>query len=266
MREHSGTDASAYKFTDQELDAETGLYNYDARLYDPLIGRFISADTIVPNYRNPQSLNRYRYCLNNPLIYTDPSGHAEIFRLHGVYIETTNPEDNNVYVRDNNQDISLDISVNDFHDIAATVFAEASPIGDVSENTGIAFSMQNRAENNGLSLHDVATNSAQYFGADSERSADYNNNWQHGGASQAPAARAGVINAILGTNNPIGNRTMFEGTALLNSEQSRFSELYIDTNVAYDPIEVGGTTYFMEGSASQAEAVTHGESASPIED
>ncbi len=61
-------------FTGQRLD-DTGLYYYNARYYDPGIGRFISADTIVPNPMNPQSLNRYTYCLNNPLKYVDPSGH-----------------------------------------------------------------------------------------------------------------------------------------------------------------------------------------------
>ncbi|MDY6833274.1 MAG: RHS repeat-associated core domain-containing protein [Chloroflexota bacterium] len=60
-------------FTGQRLDG-TGLYYYNARYYDPTIGRFISADTIVPDWTNPQSLNRYSYCLNNPLRYTDPSG------------------------------------------------------------------------------------------------------------------------------------------------------------------------------------------------
>ncbi len=74
MRIHEGTDLTAYKFTDQELDAETGLYNYGARLYDPVIGRFICADIIIPDLYNPQSLNRYSYCLNNPLIYVDPNG------------------------------------------------------------------------------------------------------------------------------------------------------------------------------------------------
>jgi RHS repeat-associated protein len=66
---------TAYKFTDQEQDDGTGLYNYDARLYDPRIGMFIMADTIIPEPFNPQSLNRYAYCLNNPVRYTDPSGH-----------------------------------------------------------------------------------------------------------------------------------------------------------------------------------------------
>jgi RHS repeat-associated protein len=74
QRSHSGTKTSDYRYTDQELDAENGLYNYNARLYDPFIGRFISPDTIVQSPYNQQSLNRYSYCLNNPLIYTDPMG------------------------------------------------------------------------------------------------------------------------------------------------------------------------------------------------
>ncbi len=41
----------------------------------PLPGRFLSPDTIVPSPGNPQSLNRYAYVLNNPLRYTDPTGH-----------------------------------------------------------------------------------------------------------------------------------------------------------------------------------------------
>jgi RHS repeat-associated protein len=68
-----------YTFTDQEDDDELGLYNYGARLYDPLLGRFISPDRLVPDPGDSQALNRYTYCLNNPLIYTDPSG--EIFGI-----------------------------------------------------------------------------------------------------------------------------------------------------------------------------------------
>jgi RHS repeat-associated protein len=83
MREHSGQQVSDYKFTDQEFDVETGLYNYNARLYDPVIGRFISPDSIVQAPFDPQTLNRYSYVRNNPLIYTDPSGH---FFLGGLDI------------------------------------------------------------------------------------------------------------------------------------------------------------------------------------
>ena len=51
------------------------MYFYNARYYDPALGRFISADTVVPNPGNPQDLNRYAYVRNNPLKYRDPTGH-----------------------------------------------------------------------------------------------------------------------------------------------------------------------------------------------
>ncbi|HEY49203.1 MAG TPA: RHS repeat-associated core domain-containing protein [Dehalococcoidia bacterium] len=73
-RESTGTLDTDKRFTGQRLD-DTGLYYYSARLYDPTIGRFISPDTLVPSPANPQAFNRYSYCLNNPLRYTDPSGH-----------------------------------------------------------------------------------------------------------------------------------------------------------------------------------------------
>ncbi len=63
------------RFTGQREEVSQGLYDYGARPYDPALGRFLQADTLVPNPANPQSLNRYAYTLNNPLRYTDPSGH-----------------------------------------------------------------------------------------------------------------------------------------------------------------------------------------------
>ena len=53
----------------------TGLCYYGARYYDPTLGRFTQADTIVQAPYDPQSLNRYTYCRNNPVKYTDPGGH-----------------------------------------------------------------------------------------------------------------------------------------------------------------------------------------------
>lgn len=47
-----------------------------ARWYDAALGRFISPDTIVPDPKDPQNLNRYTYGLNNPVRYNDPSGHC----------------------------------------------------------------------------------------------------------------------------------------------------------------------------------------------
>lgn len=62
------------RFTGQVFDAESGLYYYNARYYDPELGRFIQPDTKIPNLANPQSYNRYSYCVNDPLTFNDPTG------------------------------------------------------------------------------------------------------------------------------------------------------------------------------------------------
>jgi hypothetical protein len=51
------------------------LHFYQSRWYDPVVGRFLQPDSIVPEPGNPQSLNRYAYVGNNPVKHTDPSGH-----------------------------------------------------------------------------------------------------------------------------------------------------------------------------------------------
>jgi hypothetical protein len=51
--------------------------------FSAYINRFQQPDTIVPNPANPQSWNRYAYTINNPLNYTDPSGHYVADTLDG---------------------------------------------------------------------------------------------------------------------------------------------------------------------------------------
>lgn len=62
-------------FTDHEHLTESGLIHMNGRVYDPLIGRFLSPDVVVQNPMLSQSYNRYSYTLNNPLNLTDPSGY-----------------------------------------------------------------------------------------------------------------------------------------------------------------------------------------------
>ena len=50
------------------------LINMNGRIYDPVTGRFISVDNNVADLMNSQAWNKYLYCYNNPLRYTDPSG------------------------------------------------------------------------------------------------------------------------------------------------------------------------------------------------
>ncbi|MBI4356236.1 MAG: RHS domain-containing protein [Candidatus Omnitrophica bacterium] len=64
-----------HKFTGQRHDASTGLYYYNARYYDPQLGRFTQPDAFVQAPTDPQTLNRYAYARNNPVKFIDPSGH-----------------------------------------------------------------------------------------------------------------------------------------------------------------------------------------------
>lgn len=59
-----------------EMLPRFNLINMNGRLYDPDLGRFLSPDNFVQMPDNSQNFNRYSYCLNNPLKYTDPSGEA----------------------------------------------------------------------------------------------------------------------------------------------------------------------------------------------
>jgi RHS repeat-associated protein len=72
-------------YTGQEQDEFGGLIYYNARWYDPEVGRFISEDPAAANPNDPLTINRYIYCRNNPLIYVDPSGEffAEILSVFG---------------------------------------------------------------------------------------------------------------------------------------------------------------------------------------
>jgi RHS repeat-associated protein len=65
------------QYTGQIKDAEIGLYFYNARYYSSALGRFLSADTLVPQASDPQSWNRFSYTRNNPVNRIDPSGHMD---------------------------------------------------------------------------------------------------------------------------------------------------------------------------------------------
>jgi RHS repeat-associated protein len=75
-------------FTGHEQIDTVGLVHMNGRVYDPELGRFISADPNVQDLSNSQALNRYTYVLNNPLSMTDPTGFffGSIFKAIGNFI------------------------------------------------------------------------------------------------------------------------------------------------------------------------------------
>ena len=83
-------------FTGHEHYDQFKVINMNARLYDPVIGRFFSPDPQVQNPYSTQGLNRYSYCGNNPVMYSDPTG--ELFAadswifgfIHGFFSTGSN--------------------------------------------------------------------------------------------------------------------------------------------------------------------------------
>ena len=71
-------------YTGHEMLPEFDIINMNGRLYDPILGRFFSPDNYVQMPDNSQNFNRYSYCLNNPLKYTDPSG--ELFGIDDAIV------------------------------------------------------------------------------------------------------------------------------------------------------------------------------------
>ena len=70
--QHTGSSDSSYQFTGRVNDNVLGIYYYRSRYYAPQLSRFLSQDPLGISSRD---INLYRYAVDNPLLYTDPSGH-----------------------------------------------------------------------------------------------------------------------------------------------------------------------------------------------
>jgi len=80
----TGGSGNAYLFAGEQRDGETGLDYLRARYYDPLVGRFVSADAYEGTLNDPMSLHDYQYAHANPVVNTDPSGYFSIGELLGT--------------------------------------------------------------------------------------------------------------------------------------------------------------------------------------
>lgn len=76
LRIDPGITQTDFAFTGQRNLAAVGLMDYNARWYGQNVYRFIQPDAMVTNPTRPQLLNRYSYVLNNPINWSDPTGHC----------------------------------------------------------------------------------------------------------------------------------------------------------------------------------------------
>ena len=77
-------DTNAFRYCGEYFDKETATVYLRARNYNPSIGRFTQRDSFAGKLDDPLSLNLYTYCANNPVYYSDPSGHSAAEVVQGV--------------------------------------------------------------------------------------------------------------------------------------------------------------------------------------
>ncbi|WP_162259196.1 RHS repeat-associated core domain-containing protein, partial [Duganella sp. Root198D2] len=74
----TGQSANKFGYTGHQMDAETGLVYFQARYYDPQLGRFITQDPYEGDWNTPLSLHHYLYAYGNPTVYYDLNGYESI--------------------------------------------------------------------------------------------------------------------------------------------------------------------------------------------
>lgn len=95
---------TTHGFTGHEMLDSSDLIHMNGRVYDPTVGRFLSADLFIQAPTNTQSYNRYSYVFNNPLSYTDPSGYTAScpgYLINGVWSGPSAKECNEAVEHDN---------------------------------------------------------------------------------------------------------------------------------------------------------------------
>lgn len=141
-----------------QYEAEAGLYFYNSRWYDNQLGRFVQADSIIPEPGNPQSWDRYAYVNNNPVRYIDPSGHW--------VVETNNPGEEqrrNAYTYLAQKDDSLNGFLQEYYAVAAGYYhakATESAAENIEALLGILQNKANQAAVNGWNGCNTALDTA----------------------------------------------------------------------------------------------------------
>ncbi len=121
---YTETVANRFMYAGEQFDKVTGQYYLRARYYAPQVGRFITEDSYRGDPSSPLSLNLYSYCRNNPILYTDPSGHIYII---GWSYGRHDVEEYEQYIANNRKEnISVDGSTDDWDDTIWNDFTKRS--------------------------------------------------------------------------------------------------------------------------------------------
>jgi RHS repeat-associated protein len=173
-------------FTGHEHLAEVGLIHMNGRVYDPLLGRFMTADPTISSVLDSQAYNRYSYLKNNPLRDTDPSGFCGFFSCIAKFFGHA---------------VKAVLQVGD------TVNPLAKTINKVIANTPV--------------LNTIATLAACYYGGPAGCAAASAATAYYQGASASQIGTAGIVAGLSALAfSGVGDATGFHGADLAAVEEN----------------------------------------------
>ena len=205
------SDVQPNRYNGKELDKMHGLntYDYGARQYNPVVGRWDRMDPLCEKY---YGVSPYAYCHGDPINKIDPDGLDDYYTQNGVFIRSDDKKTNYVYVGKNQLMIKgKPITGKDFQNKASTIYAESSigyGIADYKEMCAIA------------SVH-LRNNKA--FGQESELAKSFRATALDKQNKNMQMANAALINALQGGKDYSNGATQWDG-----AEQAMVPSKYMD--------------------------------------
>ena len=206
-------------YTEHEHLPQFSLINMNGRFYDPKLARVLSPDDHVDDGANPQAYNRYSYCINNPLKYTDPSG--EDFGLDDIFVLTAG-----FITGDLDYSFAHNVKVTDKKALAAGgIGAVEAEVGYLTLGGGM-LSVGDESSYVGND-HMIVTNSDIWSAAGS-----YAGNYA-ANATANVISNQSQLSALTGWNGVLLQAGYGLGAAFQTGFTSDFAENFIDENIGY---------------------------------
>ncbi len=219
-----------FTFTGQRDLGDMGLMDYDARFYSQSLGRFIQPDTIIPSISIPQTWSRYSYTQNNPIKFTDPSGHfiETLFDVAMIIVDVADIAQNGLNVS-NGASLVLDVAAVIIPGIPAVggAIIKAGKAANAVDNAMDAAKLVNKVDNaiDASKLTDNLGDAANIVGDFCSFSADTEVATSEGSQTISTVE---VGDYVLAWNETDGTFGYYEVTDTFSHEDKVLTELVVD--------------------------------------